>query len=273
MSTSFWTYVMDCKEAWRAWNPVKNRNPVKKEIALIRCLDLQIMDWDQSAHDLVGQYKMKIGPKHDPFPQETSKVVVPRISMSGTTTTTSIDRWFNLRNQDGEMVHGIGGRKAAAVRVTIHHKLEVRDISYRPSPEFLAAAETLPERRTRREVLCMTREMVTRMPAVALLSSKFVTMLCEICELKRWRWRDVVELQNKSAASDSLHFVVRGRFSLHSQRTGPQMNMYKVLKSRSFGQSTSFGPKTGWRGAGEAFGEGALVLEEVSKQPALHMWR
>lgn len=233
-------------------------------------LTLDIMDWDESAHDLVGSVKLKLGPRHDPFPEKISdKVVVPRIAMSGTSTTTSLEGWFPLLDPDGEPVKGPGGRKPATVRASISHKHEIRHTSYRPSKDFLAAAAKLPGQRTRREVLCMTREMVTQMPAVALLSSKFVVLLCEIAELKRWKARDVVELQNKTALADALHFVLRGRFTLHSQRTGPHMSMYKVLKSRSFGQSTSFGPKMGWRGPGEAFGEGALVLQEGTSRTSV----
>lgn len=47
--------------------------------------------------------------------------------------------------------------------------------------------------------------------------------------------------------------------------------MYRILKGRSFGPQTSFGPQIGWRGPGEGFGQGALFMHEGDSSTSVCM--
>jgi len=233
-------------------------------------LKVTVMDWDQSAHDVVGLFGLALGSKADPFPTVQDKYINHNISMAGFLSTATFEGWFELTSSEGKLVQGLKGQKSL-VDLHIQHIHEVRDVRFRPTQEFIEACKKGPRLRSRRDIRFMTHECVTQMPCAALLSSRLVSSLCRVGRLKEWKKYDVAQLQNTLAAEDSLQLVLSGTFNLYAQSQGPNAAMYRVLKGRSFGPETSFGPQIGWCGPGEGCGQAALLMHEGESSTSVCM--
>jgi len=249
---------------YRTLDPVwKEKHTLKLDLDADSGVDLKVtvMDYDDSAHDTVGSFRLKLGPKTNPFPAVDDKYINHKISMAGVLSTATFEDWYELYDPEGKVVYGLG-RKKSLLNLHIQHVHEARDVRFCPTREFLDACANPPSVRSRRELRSMTRELVTQMPSCALLSSRLVACISAVGELKKWKKWDVVQLQNKSPSEDSLHLVLSGTFNLYAQPQGANAAMYRMLKGRTFGPETSFGPQIGWVGPGEGFGEAALLMHE-----------
>ena len=224
-------------------------------------LTVTVMDYDDSADDKVGTFVLPLGSQSDPFPTVAHKYVNHRISMHGVLSTATFEGWYELESPDGETVRGMR-RQTSLIHLHFQHVLEIRDVSFRPTPEFMHACGRAPGVRSRRDVELMTREVVTQLPASALLSSRIVSSLCAAGQLTQWKKHDVVQLQHISPLEDALHLVLSGTFFLYAQAQGANAAMYRMLKGRSFGPQTAFGPQIGQVGPGEGFGEAALYMHD-----------
>ena len=220
-----------------------------------------VMDYDESAHDTVGSFSLVLGSKTDPFPTVENKYTNHNITMTGVLSTATFHDWYELCSPEGKTVRGLQAR-TSLLHLHVQHVHEVRDVRFRPSPRFMQACAKSPGQRSSREIRFMAREVITQMPAAALLSSRTVYFICSVAQLKQWKKYDIVQLQNSKPTEDSLHLVLSGTFNLYAQEQGPNASMYRVLKGRSFGPQTSFGPQIGWCGPGEGFGQAALYMHE-----------
>lgn len=172
-------------------------------------LKVTVMDWDQSAHDTVGSFELPLGSKTHPFPTVEDKYINHKISMAGVFSTTTFEDWYELTNPEGKVVYGLR-RQKTFINLRIQHIHEVRDVRFRPTPEFLAACAKAPALRLRREIRFMTHEIVTQMPAAAQLSSRVIAYMCTVGQLREWKKWDVVQLQNPKPSEDALHLVLSG---------------------------------------------------------------
>ena len=252
------------KHVLRTLEPVwREKHVIKLPLdAVAETLNVTVMDYDDSAHDIVGRFVLRLGSKTEPFPDVENKYVNRKVTMAGDLSTVTFEGWYALQDPGTHRpVYGLKGQKSM-VKLHIQHIRELRDVRYRPTPDFLQACSRRPAIRTRQDVRRMTHEIVACMPASSLLSSRLVRLLCTVGELKEWKKHDVVQLQNMNPVEDSLHFILTGTYSLYAQQQGGNAAMYRVLKGRSFGPQTSFGPQIGWCGPGEAFGAAALHLHE-----------
>lgn len=252
------------KHITRTLDPVwKERHVIKLPLdAFEDKLHVTVMDYDDSAHDTVGTIILDLGSKTEPFPTVDNKCVNRTITMAGVLSTATFEGWYELQKPGtNRPVYGLR-RQKSMLKLHIKHIRDFRDLRYRPTQDFLQACSRSADRRTRQDVRRMTHEIVTRMPASSLLSSRLVRLLCAVGELKEWKKHDVVQLQSMKPAEDSVHFILTGIYNLYAQQQGPNAAMYRVLKGRSFGPQTSFGPQIGWCGPGEGFGAAALHLHE-----------
>jgi len=252
------------KHLMRTLDPVwKERHVLKLPLdAVDGSLRVTVMDYDDSAHDTVGFFSIPLGATTDPFPTVEDKYVNIRITMAGVISTATFEDWYELQSPDGPgPVFGLR-RQKSMLKLRIQHIRELRDLRFRPTQDLLRTCSSAPALRSRQDIRSMTREIVTRMPASSLLSSRLVSLLCTVGELKEWKKHDVVQIQNAKPAEDSLHLILTGTYNLYAQQQGPNAAMYRVLKGRSFGPQTSFGPQIGWCGPGEGFGAAALHLHE-----------
>ena len=174
----------------------------------------------------------------DPFENMDGNFHLSRqLCANGVCTIHEMEKWFPV-SQETE-------QSKIEVLIKISLRFFSRDVSYVPSPEFMRSASFPPSQRCGLDVRLMASELLRACPATLQISRPLVMSLMEHAVLQTWQRGDVAEPQPRHARESSLHIVLYGRLALFSG--GADLPHPRLGQPR------------GWRGPGEALGEGALL--------------
>jgi hypothetical protein len=163
-----------------------------------------------------------------------------RLCTNGVCTTSDLEKWFPV--QQGSET----GKPEILLKLSL--RCLSRDTTFLPSPQLLRACAVSPSERTGHDIRHMTSELL-RIPAATQISSPLMALLMAHAELCQWARGDLAEPQPRHPRDSALHFVLAGRLDLFSGETEGGV----LSHART-------GIPRGWRGPGEALGEGALLV-------------
>ena len=159
-----------------------------------------------------------------------------QLCTNGTCTSHNMESWFPVQSDFSSKIE---------ILIRLSLLCTLRDTNFAPSPRFMTACAVPAAQRTGLDVSCMASELRFS-PAAIQISRPLLTVLMEHAELRNWQKGDIAEPMPRHPRESSLHFVIAGRFTLFS---GGDMPVPHVR----------LGKQHGWRGPGEALGDGALL--------------